>query len=39
MVWKEIPFVGEKTPESVVEILVGFLAGMIFELVYDKPGE
>jgi hypothetical protein len=38
MVWGEIPFIGEKTPESVVEIVVGFVAGIIFDYGYNEPG-
>lgn len=38
MIWAEIPFVGEKTPESVVEIIVGFIAGIIFDYGYNEPG-
>eukprot|EP00038_Savillea_parva_P007163 m.168249 g.168249 ORF g.168249 m.168249 type:complete len:1116 (+) comp12932_c0_seq1:290-3637(+) len=37
MLWREIPFVGEKTPESVVEIVVGFIAGIVLDYGYGDP--
>mmetsp|Transcript_11914 Transcript_11914/g.30633 ORF Transcript_11914/g.30633 Transcript_11914/m.30633 type:complete len:1100 (+) Transcript_11914:113-3412(+) len=37
MLWREVPVVGEMTPESVVEIVVGFVAAIVFEYGYGNP--